>query len=231
MCKINDNHWFAGKNSLNISYFNCYVQIIINSNEEKIYYEMEIKNNQDDSIFLEFYSLEDAISFTEKVVKNANSNKEVLEKYKEKLNKKELYLPEEEYEYITLNSNEVDEAIIEYRGLKKSEDVFVKKEIDIIDDRPHVTFYLSELITTTGRGKRRRICHIVYDEELEHALDYYIRNVDYDLVDYKFLGGVYHTNYEPYDSSEVRYDGIQIKAKKKEHKNYKEYTVNKNTNK
>lgn len=85
MENIERNNWYIKDNEIWISLMNFHVIIKILKNEgynSFIYYRTEIKDNNYSELVFHFYSLEDAISFTENIVGKANNNTEVLDAYK-----------------------------------------------------------------------------------------------------------------------------------------------------
>ena len=85
MEKIKLNHWFAGDNELVISLMRYAVKIRVMQNEDTIYYHLEVYEYSDNAdLILNFYSLSDAISFTENVVQVGYNIEDIIEKYLEK---------------------------------------------------------------------------------------------------------------------------------------------------
>lgn len=85
MEKIKRNNWFVKDNELWISLMNFHVKIKIVKNDgynSFIYYRTEIKDKNYSDLVFHFYSLEDAISFTENIVNKSNNNSEVFDSYK-----------------------------------------------------------------------------------------------------------------------------------------------------
>ena len=81
MEKIELNHWYVKENELSISLMKFYVNIKISKNDEFIYYQLSIIENSNTELVFNFYTIEDAISFTEQVVANSFDINEVREKY------------------------------------------------------------------------------------------------------------------------------------------------------
>ena len=86
MSKIELNHWNINENTMSISLLRFHVKIIILTNNNFIYYRTII-NDEQKELTLNFYSIEDAVGFTEKVVNNCHDIKEIIEKYEEKFEK------------------------------------------------------------------------------------------------------------------------------------------------
>ena len=101
MNKIKLNHWFLNDNELTISLMRFFVKIQILMNDEFIYYQLVVKS-EDDSLTFNFYSLEDAVCFCEKVISQCKNKDEIVDKYKELFNNCEFknpYLNKENRKY------------------------------------------------------------------------------------------------------------------------------------
>lgn len=83
MNKIKLDNWYLDDNKLSISLMRFYTEINILSNDEFIYYQTKVIDNNSNQLIFNFYSIEDAISFVESVIKNSKTTDEILETYKE----------------------------------------------------------------------------------------------------------------------------------------------------
>ena len=83
MNKINLNHWYINDNVLSISLLYYYVKITIYKNDDFIFYKLEVINNIKTELTFNFYSLEDAIIFTEETITKYLTTKEIIESYQE----------------------------------------------------------------------------------------------------------------------------------------------------
>lgn len=81
MNKINLNYWYINENVLSISLSHYYVKIIICKNDDFIFYKLEVFNNNKAELTFNFYSLEDAIIFTETTILKQLTIKEIIESY------------------------------------------------------------------------------------------------------------------------------------------------------
>ena len=81
MNRIELNHWYMKENELSISLMRFYTKIKILKNDQTIYYQLYVKGNKDKDLIFNFYTIEDAILFTEQVIAKSRDTDEVLEKY------------------------------------------------------------------------------------------------------------------------------------------------------
>ena len=81
MNRIELDHWYLKDNNMAIALLKFHVKIDIKKNNKEIYYQTNIKG-EDKNITVNFYTIEDAISFTEKVVANCKDTGEVANSYK-----------------------------------------------------------------------------------------------------------------------------------------------------
>ena len=81
MSRIELNHWYIKDNELSISLMKFYTKIKILKNDQIIYYQLYVKGNEDKELTFNFYTIEDAILFTERIVAESHDTNEILEKY------------------------------------------------------------------------------------------------------------------------------------------------------
>ena len=81
MSRIELNHWYIKDNELSISLMKFYTKIKILKNDQTIYYQLYVKGNEDKELTFNFYTIEDAILFTERIVAESHDTNEILEKY------------------------------------------------------------------------------------------------------------------------------------------------------
>ena len=81
MRRLELNHWNIKDNELSISLMRFYTSIKICKNDQFIFYNLFVKDNEDKTLSFNFYTLEDAILFTEKIIYLSHDTNEVLEKY------------------------------------------------------------------------------------------------------------------------------------------------------
>ena len=69
------------ENELSISLMRFYTKIKILKNDQTIYYQLYVEGNQDKGLTFNFYTIEDAILFTEQIIAKSHDTNEILEKY------------------------------------------------------------------------------------------------------------------------------------------------------
>ncbi len=83
MERLKLNHWFVGDNKLSISFLRYHVSIRILKNDKTIFYQLEVMNSNREVLLFNFYSLEDAIIFTEQTIQKSKTLKEIVRLYQE----------------------------------------------------------------------------------------------------------------------------------------------------
>ena len=83
MERLELNHWFVGDNELSISFLRYHVSIRILKNDKTIFYQLEVMNSNREVLLFNFYSLEDAIIFTEQTIQKSKTLKEIVRLYQE----------------------------------------------------------------------------------------------------------------------------------------------------
>lgn len=83
MGRLELNHWFVGDNELSISFLRYHVSIRILKNDKTIFYQLEVMNSNREVLLFNFYSLEDAIIFTEQIIQKSKTLKEIVKSYQE----------------------------------------------------------------------------------------------------------------------------------------------------
>ena len=81
MKKIELNHWFVADNELSISLMKYLVKINICQNNKFIFYRLEVFEEGKVALVLNFYSLSDAIHFTENIIKKCTEISEIVQQY------------------------------------------------------------------------------------------------------------------------------------------------------
>ena len=77
------DHWFVGKDDISISLMRFHVRIKINTIDDRLYYSLTITNSDMKELNLVFYSLVEAVDFTENKVAKCSDFAQVLELYKD----------------------------------------------------------------------------------------------------------------------------------------------------
>lgn len=215
MNRIELDHWYMKENELSISLMKFHAKIRILKNSQMIYYELNIKG-EDNLLTFNFYSIEDAISFTEQIVAKSHDTKEVLEKYNLMFEKEQFKSPflvekdNNEESTIQLTPDEVDQALIEYFGDGKSYRVSIKDELKLDKDKLNIKFYLIEHLDYDGI--ERGLKTMLTTSDLHMALNEYINFYNYELIDFKYIGGIHRVGYF-FDEDKPHYDGIELKVK------------------
>ena len=80
MINISNNNWFIDGNKLCISLMNYYVLIDI-SDEDYLLYNLSVIKDGKELLTFIFYTLEEAVDFTENVIKNSKCEEEILNAY------------------------------------------------------------------------------------------------------------------------------------------------------
>lgn len=208
MKKVELNHWYINDNNLSISLMRHHVKIKVLKNDERVFFQLEVIDSKRNKLVFNFYTLEDAISFTENVVAKCSNNIEITNAYIEMFNNDEFISFDKKYNK-TLSSSEVDNIILNYFfGNSEDDRFYIKKELTIQDDIPVIKFYLA---SKQNKGNIIRLS----DDELRNILSSYVKDEGYELLDYRFIGGIHHVGYF-FDSDTPHFDGIELSVKKKE---------------
>lgn len=83
MARINKNHWFVGSNEIKISLMRFYVEIEITKNDETIFYRLKVYNDGKVTLIFNFYSLEEAVHFTEIEIDKCYAIEDIVDIYKD----------------------------------------------------------------------------------------------------------------------------------------------------
>ena len=200
-------------NELSISLMLFHVKIEILKNDQTIYYQLFVKGNDEKELTFNFYTIEDAISFTEQVINKSKDSNEVLEKYTLMFENNMFYSPFLKTKKIELTPDEVDEAIVRYFGDGKNYRVSSERELSLYNDQIDLRFYLIEHLDYDGIKRDNKI--MLTENDLKTALDHYINFHNYELIDFKYIGGIHRIGYY-FDEDTPHYDGIQLEVKTRE---------------
>jgi len=217
MNKIDLNHWYLKENEISISLLRFHVKINILKNKEFIYFQTIIKDTNEQELTFNFYSIEDAISFVEKTVANCKNNTEVMERYETMFENNEFKSPypnenSTAESTIELTPEEVKHTILEHFSTEEKHQVSVEEELSIHQDHLDLRFYLIEQIHHDGINKDVRT--MLTEEDLKMALDDYANFYGYELICFKYIGGIHRVGYY-FDEDTPHYDGIQLIVKQK----------------
>ena len=216
MKRIEQDHWYIHDNKMTISLSHNCVNIDIKTDGEFVVYTLEVVDEKQEKIHFDFYSLEKAITFAEEVVSICWTNKEVKERYEKLCEKKALAAKPTNRNKIvhagntiSLDEDEVMDAIGEFFGEGRENGIEVIKELSLEDNQPKVTFYLVEDYLQEYTKTK------LSEGDLSRAFSHYLIGSRYDLDSFKYIGGVREIGYgtEPY---QPYFEGIELKVKPKE---------------
>ena len=75
------NRWYAGEDEICISLLRYYVDITICKNDEFIFYRLRVIDEDRKELIFNFYSLEDAVRFTEDTINKCITSEEIINSY------------------------------------------------------------------------------------------------------------------------------------------------------
>ncbi len=185
MERINLNHWSVRENNLLISLMRFCVNIEINNKNIKL----TVINGDRQELLFNFNNLEEAIVFTENIINNSKTLEEISDKYNElyKIDEKE------SDNKIILTPDEVEEAIISYFREGKDYRISLKEKLSIEKGKPKISYYLIEHLDYNGMKETYNT--LLTDGDIRNALDFYISFYNYELIDFKYIGGVHRVGY------------------------------------
>ena len=79
--RIEKNHWFIDEHGMSISLMRFYVDIRISRNDNFIFYHLDVYSKGKIDLTFNFYSLEDAVTFTEQEIDKSIDKKDILKRY------------------------------------------------------------------------------------------------------------------------------------------------------
>ncbi len=214
MEELNKIRWFVKKNRVSASLMRYVVSIDFCHNGTNLFFPLKIYRDGKELLTFNFYTYEDAIGFTNNVINKKETIEEILETYQEMFSDNKFDCPNEENvksNSITLTRDEVDQAIVEYFGSGKEYPVSCKEELTMNKKGVDLAFYLIE--HTREDGVRRDISTRLTKGDLMNALRAYIEFYGYELLDFKYIGGIHRAGYF-IDEDTPHYDGIELKVKK-----------------
>ena len=197
MKRISLNHWFVRDNHLEIALLHFYVSIDLEYNNCTLSVFDENANETNYS----FNSLEDAIKFTEEFIASCNNIQAINDTYN--------VLSLNDRKKIYLNPEEVDQALANYFGQNKNHRISIKEELSIEKDQPKIDFYLIEYFRYGDIEESTRTK--LTNEDLYKAFKYYFEDLDYDVKDFKYIGGIHRVGYY-FNKDTPHYDGIRLEV-------------------
>lgn len=191
-------------NSISYSLMSFHVRINIKNDNKILYFQIVVTNSEMEERLFDFKTLEEAIYFIENDIRHLRTFAEVEEAYSKKYEK-----ADSNGETITLSPDEVDQAIIEYFGKDKDYRISVTEELYVdYQRRPNIIFYIIEHISNNNRKVA------LTKGDLHHALNAYINFYNYELIDFKYKGGVHQPGLY-IDEPRPYYEGIELSVVKK----------------
>ena len=218
MERISLDHFFVDKNNIAISLWNFSVNISIKNNSNGIYCEERVKDSELNELVFNFCNLEDAIMFTERINK-CFIKEEVIKIYEDfiengLIKKLKVERNEETKEnIINLSSYEVDNILVNYYGSGKNYLVSTEHDLTIVNYSPKIFYYLIEHLDYDGIKRDNRM--LLTEGDLKKAFNDYLSSSNYELVDFKYVGGIHHTGYF-IDNDRPYYEGVRLNVKEKE---------------
>lgn len=212
MGKIDLNNWFVDGNSLSVPLLNYWIDINIKSDNNGIYIQMEVVDNNMDKYIFKFKTMGDAVDFVDNVINRYKSIQKIAIVYEDKYNKRE---EDKKMDKIILTPDEVKKAIIDYFGFNKNYKVSVLEELELVNGKINVNYYLLEFLNypfIKGDNKIR-----LTRGDLNKVLDNYIKLYNYKLVDFEYIGEVVNSK-KSKNKDEIRYDGVELIIREKDKK-------------
>ena len=207
------SNWYLQDNELTIPLMRFYVKIAVVTNENDIFYQLKVIDDDDINLTFNLNSLEEAILFTERVISKCCDSQEIIRNYLVLYGKEDnntiIRNLEGNNNIIYLTPDEVDQAILNYYGTDK----VLTEELSIKDNNPQLVFKIIERVDVDG-AKKEHVAKVSF-EDLKESLSQYIDFYNYDLVDFKYMGGVRRVGYFR-DSDTPYYEGIKLIVKPKE---------------
>ena len=210
MSRINKSHWFINENDLTISLMRFHVKIQLKQAKERIIVQLIITDQEQKNLSFHFNTLEEAITFTERIIDKSANNQEIIDKYMEFQEKKEknfLSSQGEKKEFtIKLSPLEVEEAIVNYFGSGKNYKISIQEDVQLSNNKWQIYFYLTEHLNYDGMNKEHK--YMLTKSDIKTALEAYVNNYHYDFIDYEYEGKI--------NNNIPSYEGVKIRVKKKE---------------
>ena len=207
MERVSKDHWYTKGNHLSISFMKHYVDIEVSYDNEIVFITRVIDENRKELLF-RFKTLEGAISFAENIVSKCRTNDEILTRvgvvvesaYQKDINQKI------KDNRIELSEEEVKSEIKKYYK-KENVSLEVERELILESNNLILHFYLVE---KENNEEKRRV--LLTQGDLKNVFENYLDGSSYDLVDFKYIGGVRKVGYF-IDEETPYFSGIQLQLK------------------
>jgi hypothetical protein len=217
---IKGNNWYYKGNELSRSLRRFYNKIELKQNGRVNYFELQVINGELDTLVFNFYNLGDAISFVENVIDKCQTFEEIISKYQELCANNQLENPQLEINQelkdtkMTLTEEQVAEAIARCFGEGKNYNVSVSKELGTdFNGNPTIRYYLIEHLDYEEIKRDNRI--LLTNADIKRAIEYYLNDLNYDVIGFKYIGGVHRIGYF-FDEETPYYEGVEVELREKE---------------
>ena len=212
-----ENHWYIKNNELTISLLNFYVSIHVLKNDDYVFYRLTVIDENGKELKYNFYTLEDAVYFTENVVAKKQKREDITDTYHSLLLDGKWKGPTEdpvkvENNTFFMNPDEVNQAIINYYSEGKDYKVTVEAELTL-NEQPEITFYKTDHYNYGGL--KQDVETKLNEGDLKHVFNDMLKQTNYEVVDFKYVGGVHKVGYY-FDHDTPYFEGIQISVQEKE---------------
>jgi len=206
------NNWCIDANKAVIALLRFHVELNILKKDNCILFKLTVTDSDMENITFNFYSLEDAISFTQETISKCSTKDEIRKEYQKKIEKGEFRLPggikPPKSEKLLLNKNEVDEILIDYYSKGKNYSVSIRNDIYIdYYKKPKISFYLTEHLDYDGIKKD--IEYMLTEYDLKTALNDYMNSYGYEVDNFNYI-----YTYECDEKDITKYEGIELKLKR-----------------
>lgn len=215
---INLDSWTTEGNKASISLLRLHAKFRVFKEEDHICYQLIVTDRNMETSAYTFYTLEDVMAFTQRVVSRSGSREEVTKKYQQMKEDGEFRLPNglkpPKNDEMSLNPSEVIDAIEKYYGEGKNYRVSVRS-VTYVDEKiePHINFYMKESWETNGAKHEHE--YMLTPSDINTALKAKAESAGYELINYQYAGGVHRVGLYV-DENKVHYEGVQLKVRPKE---------------
>lgn len=205
------------KNTIYKELDNFNIKIEILPNIDHLLFQLEIKSKENNNdITICFPTLEDTVNFINNIVKAKKSLKEIIIAYRDEFLHGELNIPNPiqiNGNHASLTSEEVLQLIAHHFGAHKNYKVDATSELSIDSSQPRINFYLIEHLDYDDIKRDNKT--LLTKGDLVNVFNHYLEYLGYELVDFKYLGGIHHTGYFV-DEDTPHYEGIELYVREKE---------------
>ncbi len=113
-----------------------------------------------------------------------------------------------------LTEKEIKNAIINYYGSRRDRRVTVNRRLTYKNGQLDIKFYKTEYFDFNGIQQTKIKRTLTYDD-LKAVFDDLLKYESYELVDFKYVGGVHNPGYA-FSNYTPHFDGIQLYVKERE---------------